>query len=228
MQEFAKKHSGMSVDICCMKYATTYLWKLGEKEKIYMNNNIQKNQILAKLAYVYKLTDKFSGMCPDACMLCENRESLMLLPYEEELIQDNSTKKDQSDMFLENDCGYYYQPLGFSCPMLQSSGTCKMYHKRPFDCRSFPVVPRFQLDKDNSIEFFLANSYCPQLQNLSNNFIKITIDCWRYISENVPSDWKILYNKLNQHSYINKISGKGYKSKFANVSTLKSMECISF
>jgi Fe-S-cluster containining protein len=165
------------------------------------DDKIHKNQMLVRLAYIYKLTDEFSGMCPPACTLCENRESLMLLPYEEELIQDNSGKKGQSNIFLKNDCGYYYQPLGFSCPMLHSSGSCKMYNKRPFDCRSFPVVPRFQLDKDNSIEFFLANSYCPQLQNLSSKFIKITIECWRYIAENLSSEWKTTYNKLNQHSY---------------------------
>ncbi len=173
-----------------------------------INNNVHKNQTLARLAHIYKLTDEFSGMCPKTCALCENRESLMLLPYEEELIQDNSGKIDQNNMFLKDRCGYYYQPLGFSCPMLHSSGTCKMYHKRPFDCRSFPVVPRFQLDKGNSIDFFLANPYCPLLQNLSSDFIKITIECWRYFAENLSSDWKTSYNKLNQHSYINKVPEK--------------------
>ncbi len=192
------------------------------------DDKIHKNQMLVRLAYIYKLTDEFSGMCPPACTLCENRETLMLLPYEEELIQDNSGKKDRSKMFLKNDCGYYYQPFGFSCPMLHSSGTCKVYHKRPFDCRSFPIVPRFQLDNDNSIEFFLANPYCPILQDLSRNFIKITSESWQYIAENLPFDWKATYNKLNQHSYTNKISEKYYESKFVNVSILKSMECLSF
>jgi Fe-S-cluster containining protein len=192
------------------------------------NDNIHKNQMLAKIAYIYKLTDEFSGSCPHACNLCENRESLMLLPHEEELIQDNSGKKDQSNMFLKNCYGYYYQPLGFSCPRLHSSGACKMYNKRPFDCRSFPVIPRFRLDKDNSIEFFLSNPYCPILQNLSNDFIKITIECWQYIAENLPIDWKATYNELNQHSYTNKIPEKYYESKFVNGSLIKSMECLSF
>ncbi len=184
--------------------------------------------MLAKIAYIYKLTDTFSGSCPHACNLCENRESLMLLPYEEELIQDSSGKRDQSSMFLKNCYGYYYQPLGFSCPRLHSSGTCKMYHKRPFDCRSFPVIPRFQLDDNNSIEFFLANPYCPILQDLSNNFIITTIKCWQYIAENLSSDWKITYNELNQHSYNKKIREEYYRAESVNISTLESIECVSF
>lgn len=168
-----------------------------------MDKNINKNQICSKLANIYKTTEQFSGMCPSECTLCENREALMLLPYEEEFINENTGKK-QKEMFLKNCCGYNYQPLGFPCTMLQSSGTCQVYHKRPFDCRSFPIVPRFSLDKDDSIEFFLANSYCPILKNLPSNFIKTTTESWIFIAEDLPLEWKKMYNSLNQHCYTNK------------------------
>ncbi len=115
---------------------------------------------------------------------------------------ENAEKK-QTNMFLENCCGYHYQPLGFICTMLQSSGTCQLYHKRPFDCRSFPIVPRFSLDKDNSIEFFLANSYCPILKTLPSSFIKTTVECWISVAEDLPLEWKKMYNGLNQHCYTN-------------------------
>ena len=170
-----------------------------------VDTNINKIEIHSKLTTIYEITDKFSGTCPKGCALCEDRETLMLLPYEDEFMHRNIEKK-QIDMFLKNSSGYHYQPLGFSCSMLQSSGTCQVYPKRPFDCRSFPIVPRFSLDKNNSIEFFLANSYCPILNTLPSNFIKNTIKCWKYIAENLPLDWKKMYNNLNQHCYTNQIT----------------------
>ena len=176
-----------------------------------IDNNINKNEIFPKLATIHRLSDKYSGMCPSGCTLCEDRETLMLLPCEDEFIHENS-EKDQTNMFFKDKCGFCYQPKGFACPMLHSSGTCKVYKTRPFDCRSFPVVPRFQLDKSNSIEFFLTDSYCPILNNLSSKFIKTTIDCWQSIAENLPADWKIMYNKLNQHCYNNKIPEESYNN----------------
>lgn len=161
-----------------------------------------KSEILNKLINFYKLIDGFSGMCPPECDLCEKKETLILLPHEEELMHEHIENK-EPNMFFKTSCGYHYQPLGFSCSMLQSSGTCQIYPKRPFDCRSFPVVPRFRLDENDSIEFFLASSYCPILTNLPNNFIKTTIQCWISIAENLSLEWKRMYNNLNQHCYTN-------------------------
>ncbi len=176
-----------------------------------MNDNNIKNQIVSKLYDIYKSTDQFSGMCPSGCNLCEDRETLMLLPYEEEFIRED-IEKNKINMFLKDCCGYCYQPIGYSCSMLHPSGVCKVYQKRPYDCRSFPIVPRFKLDKNNSIDFFLTNSYCPILNNLPKNFIKTTIECWRSIVGTLPDGWKIMYNKLNQHCYTNQIPVESYNS----------------
>jgi Fe-S-cluster containining protein len=164
-----------------------------------------KNKIFSQLFNVYNLTDEFSNSCPSGCSLCEHKESLMFLPFEEEYIL-KETGEDQSNMYLKNQYGHCYQPFGFSCSMLNSIGTCKIYNVRPFDCRSFPIIPLFNLgEANNAIDFYLASSYCPIVKNLPENFINTTIECWKSIAENLPDDWKMEYNKLNKHNYSNQI-----------------------
>ena len=168
-----------------------------------VNGIVDKSQVLIGLEQIYRVTDELSCICPHGCRLCEDRETLMLVPYEDELM---GIENEQSRTFLRDGCGYCYQPRGYSCKKLHSSGICTIHKKRPFDCRSFPIVPRFRLDKRNIIDFYLVDDYCPMLNEVSAGFIKTTIECWQSIIEHLPYDWKVMYNHLNHNCYRKKIT----------------------
>jgi len=168
----------------------------------------EKNQVFTKLFDIYDLTSECSDLCPSGCSLCENKETLMLLPFEDEYICSESGK-DQRDMYLKNQNGHCYQPPGFSCSNLGLTGACRIYQVRPFDCRSFPIVPKF--GPDHAIDFYLAGSYCPLIDKLPEYFIRTTIECWESIFENLPNDWKNMYNRLNEHNYSNQIIDSGFQ-----------------
>lgn len=156
---------------------------------------IDKNQMHSKLEKIYRITDKISCGCPIGCNFCEDRETLMLLPFEDEFM--NIHLEDDNEMFLRNENGFCYQPKGFKCSKLHDSGICTVHKKRPFDCRSFPVVPYFSLENKNGIDYYLADKYCPILNDISRDFLRTTMDCWSSVVEFLPLDWKRLYNNLN-------------------------------
>lgn len=162
---------------------------------------ITKSHILPILKQIYNETNKYSAICPANCDKCEDREDLLLLPSEEEFIIQNQPS---SKFCIKDEDGFCYIKDDSPCPKFNSNSKCDIYQFRPLDCRSFPVVPRFSLVNSTSIDFFFANSYCPLIKNkeLSKEFIKTTIYCWKSIVIYLPLKWKELYNNLNGHSYV--------------------------
>jgi Fe-S-cluster containining protein len=164
------------------------------------DENKNKGQIFSKLSKIYTLTDEFS-FCPVGCNLCEERENLLLLPYESEFIA-KGCGTSGAIAFGKLRFGICWEQVNQPCPMLKRDGSCAVYSKRPFDCRSFPIVPRFPL-KQPRVEFFMANvPYCPTKEAFSTpEFTITTIRCWLDIVQFLPDKWKKRYNYLNRHSY---------------------------
>ncbi|GEM_PF-1258233 len=161
-----------------------------------------RERLFRKFALAYRLTEPFSGICPDDCRKCEERESLMLLPYEDEFIK--SQLAEQAGRFPANfpravvTVGRCRLNVGYAagdaepCPMLeQSTGFCTIYSARPFDCRSFPLVPYFRAD--GGVDFKLAR-YCPIATKVSEEFISVTRRMWETFMEDLPMGWRRLYN----------------------------------
>lgn len=158
-----------------------------------------------KFDKIYSKADRFAGICPDGCSLCEDEENLLLLPYEKEHISGSAN----TELMFHKDCdGDYVERTEPPCPSLQKDGTCSIYSNRPFDCRSFPIVPKFSIDSSD-VEFYFARQYCPIVNKLSSDFIRMTINCWRAIEKDLSVTWKVKYNELNEHNYIktSRISG---------------------
>ncbi|MDO8532409.1 MAG: hypothetical protein Q7T26_09680 [Dehalococcoidia bacterium] len=161
-----------------------------------------RERLFRKFALAYRLTDPFSGICPDDCRKCEERESLMLLPYEEEFIraqfagQSGRVPADFPQAVVT--VGKCRLNVGYApgdaapCPMLeQATGFCAIYTSRPFDCRSFPLVPYFRAD--GGVDFKLAR-YCPIATRVSEEFIRVTREMWETFLEDLPLGWRRLYN----------------------------------
>lgn len=161
-----------------------------------------RDRIFQKLEIACDLTDRFSGVCPEGCTQCEERESLLLLPYEDELIKLHLAREGrpspstfQQLSLRVRQCKVsvgYSQGGGPPCPMMErGTGMCAIYKARPLDCRSFPLVPRF-LD-NGGLDFYLAR-YCPIALRLSPDFIRVTKQVWQMLLEDLPLWWRRLYN----------------------------------
>ena len=167
---------------------------------------VNKKVISQKLDFVYKATDKYSGICPEECSLCEQFEHLVLIPSEEEYIL---TKSQEYGIVLERSfrrCGPISCELGSSdCGMLGKKNKCLIYHQRPLDCRSFPVVPRFRLQRGDGIDFYLSNAYCPIADKLTNGYIDTMKEAWQLLSPHLPRWWKAFYNSQGTYKGMKKI-----------------------
>ena len=159
-----------------------------------------KELMHSKLTIIYNETNRFSYICPERSSLCEKRENLLLLPWEEDFVLRN--EKTSIKFHRNYQERYCIELIHLQCPWLNKKGLCIIYPKRPFDCRSFPIVPRFSL-KPKRVEFFLS-PYCPIVNKLPKDFIKTIIRSWMSIEKYLPSEWKTLYNSLNEYTYNKK------------------------
>ena len=159
--------------------------------------------LFSKYSYIYELTEQFLDICPKVCILCEEKENLLLLPYENEFINNRYINKKYT--FHKTKLGYYSEPINKKCTMLSTDGRCKLHGNHPLDCRSFPLVPKFSIKSPAKVDFFIADSYCPICNELPDNFVFINKKCWQFIAEDIPNKWKYLYNIQNKHNYSTKI-----------------------
>jgi len=164
-----------------------------------INGNEKKDQVFSRISKIYKLTDGFA-FCPRGCNLCEEMENLLLLPHEDKFIA-RTRGKLETIAFEKRRFGVCWEQVNQPCPMLKRDGSCAIYSTRPFDCRSFPIVPKFLL-KQSRVEFFLANvAYCPAKEMFSTEFISTTMQCWLDVIQFLPDKWQKRYNHLNRRSY---------------------------
>ncbi|MEW6685968.1 MAG: hypothetical protein AB1393_07165 [Candidatus Edwardsbacteria bacterium] len=151
---------------------------------------------------VYKITSKATMPCVEVCPTgaCEavgSGELVVFLPYEMEYINEK-IKATENKFTLKEIDGFIYgtMPDTVPCPFL-SGKECSIRAFRPFDCRSFPLLPRFHLDK-KGMEFFLID-YCPLKDKLSKEFIKRIIKAWKLLEPELPLVWKKFYNLICQY-----------------------------
>lgn len=165
------------------------------------------------LSRIYKDTEtKISKLpcfehCPEC--LCERsaNEKIYFLPFEMEYIQKRTgidLKTTGAFWTIEIPVSDTINgeeqklPVGLkdkhhTCPFLSEDNRCTIYKDRPFDCRSFPLMPTFH---GNKVEFELEG-YCPLVQVLGegilSDFIKLYTRIWYKIAQKLPNSWKELY-----------------------------------
>ncbi len=140
-----------------------------------------------------KTLQPFDGICPRDCNLCEERETLMLLPGESELIAGDPRESPVSGRILLRvlDAAHASDE---ACPLQCSScKSCRIYESRPIDCRSFPVVPTLALDGDD-VHVTVSRTYCPIADKLPDGFIDAVRRAWQTLSPFLDDNWKQSFN----------------------------------
>lgn len=159
-----------------------------------MADNQGKNRKLAfEEAYRLAVRDlrQYDGICPRDCDLCEDNETLVLLPAEAELIASSLP------VLNKHDAGRALAAASGStedCPMrCTACSSCHIYENRPLDCRSFPVVPEFSED-GNDVNVRISRKYCPIADKLPPGFVDSVRRVWQSLAPYLPADWKHYYN----------------------------------
>ncbi len=147
---------------------------------------------------VYRLSEHAvmdcAGSCDGACETYKP-ETVLFLPYELEYILDQAGLNEDPFQTIGLPSGRYGM-LDYHqhCPFLIYKG-CGIRPYRPFDCRSFPIYPRFPDSPHDPLEFYLA-SYCPLKDRLGSAYTDCIVESWRILLPHLPSDWKAHYNSL--------------------------------
>jgi len=148
---------------------------------------------------IHSLTGSVLLPCMESCDgRCEEtgEETVLFLPYELEYILEkwgilkNPFDLVEIDRVVYGTMGYL---RSYSC---LSQNKCLIHPFRPFDCRSFPILPKF---REKGIDFFLAE-YCPLKFSLPSEFISIVTSCWNLLEGELPPSWKSHYNSLCRYT----------------------------
>ncbi|MCH8853011.1 MAG: hypothetical protein IID41_10220 [Planctomycetes bacterium] len=148
--------------------------------------------LAVKLRWAVRELGPFDGICPRDCSLCEEKETLVLIPGEAETIAeevgaDAAVKGSLLRMLKDADGS------DKACPMqCTACKSCEIYPTRPIDCRSFPVVPEFSAD--GRVQVRVSRSYCPIADDLPDGFVQTVQRVWQELSPHLPDDWKRRYN----------------------------------
>ncbi len=158
----------------------------------------QKNQMFALIEKVYRLTEPAVMDCAGSCDgACETKmtETVLFLPFELEYIMERASLKESPFQEITLPSGRYGM-MGYekNCPFLIYKG-CVIRSLRPFDCRSFPICPRFVGSSRDRMEFYLA-PYCPLKDDLSSEYIACIKKSWEVLLPHLPSDWRRFDNSL--------------------------------
>jgi len=79
------------------------------------------------------------------------------------------------------------------CPYLTADHECGIHSIRPLDCRSFPLIPFFNLDGTIA---FRVDIECPSAKTLSAAHQEKLIGVWTDLLPELPMNYRILYNVL--------------------------------
>jgi Fe-S-cluster containining protein len=162
----------------------------------------------ALLAQIYQETEaRVSELpcfdyCPDS--ICERDEKVFFLPFEMEFIAERTGLDLKSTgafwrlkiPVLSGSADGQSVSIGLKdrhriCPFLNEDNACALHRNRPFDCRSFPLLPTFYSDGSTSFEL---REYCPLVQVLDlKYFIELYKRLWGFLSPRLPMGWKYLY-----------------------------------
>lgn len=147
------------------------------------------------IADLYSRTSQAVIPCHHACpdLLCEttDAEQVFFLPYELEYIQDQlNFFSNPFEAVALNGTVYVFMSGIRDCPYFKSP-ECLIHNLRPFDCRSFPILPIF--NPDGSVEFQVS-PYCPLPCKLAPEYFQLITSGWRDITPRLPQAWKVYYN----------------------------------
>lgn len=161
------------------------------------------------LEYLYKETHTIVSelpclqYCPECICEKQVREKIYFLPFEIEFIQH------KTGIGFDRRLNHFWtielptsitQTLSIGlksklqdCPFLSETNQCTVYKNRPFDCRSFPLMPIFTKD---TVDFELEE-YCPLVNAeyifLLNDFVILYKRLWRLLEKRLPISWKVMY-----------------------------------
>lgn len=158
------------------------------------NNFLKKDTILKLIGDIYKLTDTEEAEftpCLDCNGVCEDiqtGERVTFLPFEKEHIQDSLSKDGLtiSGKSIKSISDNNPSP----CPFL--TNRCDLHKYRPFDCRSYPLIPSFNEDGSWKILF---SKRCPYTGKTSKTFFDIVENSWKIIFPFLTESWKQSYNR---------------------------------
>lgn len=162
----------------------------GSKRRVLRNVDTKPTGDAYKAAYraALETLKPFDGMCPRDCSHCEEREVLILLPGEEELMSGNLRAGNLLTLLEVS------SSKDLPCPAQCSfTKSCDIYPNRPIDCRSFPVVLAFE--SDGNLTTRISSSYCPIAESLPLGFRNAVELAWKSLLPYLPEDWKRKYNK---------------------------------
>ncbi len=123
----------------------------------------------------------------------------IMLPFEMEYI----LEKTQTSIDLIQTTSLEYAPgvfidIGFvtnetPCPFLTKDYQCGIHDIRPLDCRSFPLIPVFDLNDTLS---FRSDETCPSIHTFSKDFQEKFKKIWQELMSDLPMNYRTLYNEL--------------------------------
>ncbi len=156
---------------------------------------LDRTSWFAEIESLYVQTSQATLPCQPACsdLFCEsgNAEQVLFLPYELEYIREKLNLLSNPFESVPLDGVAYGFMTGFrDCPYFKGPD-CLIHNLRPFDCRSFPILPRF--DPGGSVDFKLS-AYCPLSRSLDSQFIGLITSCWKDLAPYLPEPWKAYYN----------------------------------
>lgn len=120
------------------------------------------------------------------CELSEGGEVAILLPDEDKFIYSRLAKLD-SKVSMES--VKLLSICNGLCPFLKGS-MCSIHSDRPFDCRSYPIVPRF--GDNDSVEFTLS-TLCPHRAHITESFASTMINSWGMLFPLLTQEWRDNY-----------------------------------
>ncbi len=141
--------------------------------------------------------------CPECICERQEREKIYFLPFEIEFMHQETgigSDKNSDNFWMIELPTFENQTLSFGlksklqdCPFLSETNRCTIYANRPFDCRSFPLMPIFT---KNTIDFELEE-YCPLVNAehtfLLNDFVTLYKRLWQLLEKRLPMSWKVMY-----------------------------------
>lgn len=141
-------------------------------------------------------------VCPEARCETEGDEGVLFLPYEHEvaseyLDRDTTEMEGVYTLELTTATGESLPVVALSgerrCPFLTPDLRCGIHEARPFDCRSYPVMPIFEAD--GRVLFYQAYfKHCPLGGKVSDEFRELMERLWREVNPHLPWEWKRFYN----------------------------------
>jgi len=135
--------------------------------------------------------------CCEACpsLDCEagDAEQVLFLPYEMEFILERlKLPVNPFETVTLEGMAYGFMSGSRDCSFFKTPD-CQIHDLRPYDCRSFPILPEFL--PDGKVEFRWA-SYCPLSRKLKPRLVELFTSCWLDLATHLPQAWKSHYNAL--------------------------------